>query len=438
MMLLPVSVHGRVSDIWRSYILERAAHASSQRIVIHNACVVQDRNAHSYMRDFMAERPLYAQAGELIRVLAETTNAELGTAPLEALYTMLYEYGFIEESDLQLARAWSADLVRLGVLPFSSPANANPRVDPPPSPQDSFTVPGRGRTRAHVIAPKTTRPPANAACYFGEPRSLPRTVDSLKRNLHDVLQVESFGEFPTTNLPIDALAYLGPWGGLRLDADDNITRWLTSNSIDLGVLTANYSRREDWLSGLTRPDGGAVFIWKGLNECLRMIEEREEQRGSAYDLVVFSRTDLYFGKPISLPPLNSTQCWIPCPCDDWGGVCDKFAVCGRRGATAYADVLGSLRNRSAAVVGKDPYNQGWLAASRNAEAFVLRRLQENGVQILRGPDLFIRTCQCEATAPSCQPHLRPPWCEYNPTHKIWYRIAERCPANGGRNDAALH
>ena len=422
MMLLPVSVHGRVSDIWRSYILERAAHARSQRIVVHSACVVQDRNAHSYMRDFMAERPLYAQAGELIRVLAETTNEELADAPLEVLYTTLYEHGFIEEADLLLARAWMSDLVRLGVLPPQIPTSV-----------------GDGTAKSHVVAPNTTRPPANALCYLGEPRSLPRTVDTLRRNVHDVLDVEAFGEFPQTKLPLDMLAHLGPWGRIRLNADNDIKQWLVSHNVNLPVLTNNGKRWDDWLSGLTRMDGGAVFIWRGLQECMNMINEREEERGSKYGLVVFSRTDLYFPKALAIPELNSTQCWIPCPCNDWSGVCDQFAVCGRAAAVVYADVLGSIRKRIASfAAGKDPFGNGWLPWPPNAEAFLKRRLNDAKVEVLRGPDVFVRTCQCEATATSCQPHLRPPSCEYNPTHKIWFRAMERCPANGNLTDAALH
>ena len=417
MMLLPISVHGRVSDIWRSYILERAAHAAGQRVAFNSACVVHDRNVHSYLSDYMAERPLYEQAGEFIRVLAEIADEDLEQNPLQVLYAALYEHGLIEESDLQLAHAWMSDLARLGIKS------------------------GASKKTAPAVPPKTTTPPRNAICYFGEPRSLPRSAEKLQKNLHEVFDVEAFAEFPKTKLPMDDLAQMGPWGGLRLGADDNATKWLLSHGIDVDVLTANGTRKEDWLSGLTLLDGGAVFIWRGLNECLKMIEARETERGSKFELVIFSRTDLYFPKPVAIQALSPSQCWIPCPCNDNSGYCDQFAICGRNGADAYADVLGSLRRRMKEFKnGDDPFGPEWLVSPKGfsedfkpvpiSESYLRRRLDSAQIGRIRGHEVFARICQCDAYASSCKPHLRPPPCIYQPEHKVWYREANKCEANG--------
>ena len=138
--------------------------------------------------------------------------------------------------------------------------------------------------------------------------------------------------------------------------------------------------------------------------------------------------------------MKPNQCWIPCPCNDYTGYCDHYAICGRDAATAYADVLGALRNRiKTAGPGSKAFDQpAWLPQLQNSESFMKRRLEAGNVEVLRGPDIFIRTCQCDAYASSCQPHLRPPFCRYNAQHKIWFRDTEVCPLNGNLPDAALH
>jgi hypothetical protein len=58
-LLLPISVHGRVSDIWRGYFMQRVCKAIGLRLAFAPSVVQQDRNAHNYMADFQSELPLY-------------------------------------------------------------------------------------------------------------------------------------------------------------------------------------------------------------------------------------------------------------------------------------------------------------------------------------------------------------------------------------------
>ena len=116
-MLLPTTVHGRVSDIWRSYIAQRLMWTVKQHVMFHDAFVSQTRNVHDYMGDFMSERPLYTSSEEIIRVL----NDELGLTPkmslpeaMEATYIALYEFGFVEEQDVTSAQRWLQDLYLMG------------------------------------------------------------------------------------------------------------------------------------------------------------------------------------------------------------------------------------------------------------------------------------------------------------------------------------
>lgn len=106
LLLLPSSVHGRVSDIWRSYFaLHVMLNSPDMCMAFSTPWVYQQRNAHTYLADFNSEIPLYQRATELVRHLAEPKRGRL----LD-LYADMYEYGIIEEEDIRLAEAWEQDL----------------------------------------------------------------------------------------------------------------------------------------------------------------------------------------------------------------------------------------------------------------------------------------------------------------------------------------
>jgi len=70
-MLLPVTVHGRVSDIWRSYFTGRIMWEAGQNLAFASPMVTQCRNPHSYVADFDAESDLYERTGPLVSWLLE-------------------------------------------------------------------------------------------------------------------------------------------------------------------------------------------------------------------------------------------------------------------------------------------------------------------------------------------------------------------------------
>eukprot|EP00900_Chrysochromulina_parva_P010389 jgi/Chrpa1/19351/Chrysochromulina_OHIO_Genome00026133-RA len=96
---LPASVHGRVSDIWRSYLAQRLFPLARLRLAFHAPFVTQYRNAHDYMRDYMSERPLYETTEELLHVLEAEWRPEGDVSiatNVESAYIALYEFGFVE------------------------------------------------------------------------------------------------------------------------------------------------------------------------------------------------------------------------------------------------------------------------------------------------------------------------------------------------------
>jgi hypothetical protein len=113
-LLLPISVHGRVSDIWRSYFAQRLMADVDLSVVFHPPYIVQYRNSHNYLADFDSEGPLYLEAGMLV----EQLTAWYSCAPtlperMETLWIMLYERGYIQKNDVDLMQVWLQTLLEV-------------------------------------------------------------------------------------------------------------------------------------------------------------------------------------------------------------------------------------------------------------------------------------------------------------------------------------
>lgn len=114
-LLLPVTVHGRVSDIWRSYLTEKLLWDIGQVVAFTSPHVVHDRVAHDYLKDFQSESDLYLKSHAMVSFLARwTSDAPTLVERLEQLWAALYTRGFVELGDLQLAQAWIRDLLAAG------------------------------------------------------------------------------------------------------------------------------------------------------------------------------------------------------------------------------------------------------------------------------------------------------------------------------------
>eukprot|EP01047_Picozoa_sp_COSAG01_P009031 COSAG01_NODE_365_length_18082_cov_9.136518_13_plen_608_part_00 len=134
-MLLPVTVHGRVSDIWRSYFTTRLMWSVGQRVAFSSPWVTQCRNPHSYMADFDAELDLYSRAGPLVAWLLEwQPMATTFAGQIEELAILMFEMDLLHESlDVDLAVAWLHDLQAVGVeLPSLIPPSNDNYFKPQP------------------------------------------------------------------------------------------------------------------------------------------------------------------------------------------------------------------------------------------------------------------------------------------------------------------
>lgn len=116
-LLLPSTVHGRVTDIWRAYFTQRLMWDLDLRLVFASPVVSHRRNAHRYMADFNAELPLYERAEELIKHLVRwSSRAPTLEERIFDLVKEAYEIGIVELSDVCLMLAWISDLKRAGYV----------------------------------------------------------------------------------------------------------------------------------------------------------------------------------------------------------------------------------------------------------------------------------------------------------------------------------
>ena len=71
LMYLPSFVSFRMTDIWRSFVVQACLHAMDERIVFCSPTVYQERNEHNLMADFSQEIPGYQHNKELVEILAQ-------------------------------------------------------------------------------------------------------------------------------------------------------------------------------------------------------------------------------------------------------------------------------------------------------------------------------------------------------------------------------
>jgi len=114
-LMLPVTVHGRVSDIWRSYISQRLFWDIGMHLTFAPPHVDQFRNVHNYMGDLKAEEPLYSQATALTQFLRDWRGiANSLPGRLEELTVAMYERGYLELGDVKFAQLWIESLIKAG------------------------------------------------------------------------------------------------------------------------------------------------------------------------------------------------------------------------------------------------------------------------------------------------------------------------------------
>jgi len=115
MLILPLTVHGRVSDIWRSYFGQRLLKDIGSLVVFTHAQVVQDRNDHNYLGDLDSELDLYMKSGKLVEHLKRwSSTCKSLECHFESLIISLYEHEYLDIGDVKLIQTWIESLHEVG------------------------------------------------------------------------------------------------------------------------------------------------------------------------------------------------------------------------------------------------------------------------------------------------------------------------------------
>ena len=102
-------------DIWRGYWAQRLLWEVGGSLVFSTASVLQIRNEHDYLLDFIDEKALYHDATRLVQFLQQwrPKGARFFDRVLELSIAMAEE-GFWEAGDAWMTKAWLEDLIAIG------------------------------------------------------------------------------------------------------------------------------------------------------------------------------------------------------------------------------------------------------------------------------------------------------------------------------------
>ena len=115
-LLLPATVSGRVSDIWRSFFAQRLFRDAGLHLgFFARPLVVHDRSSHSLVGDLKSEEDLYEKTHKLIEFLNDwESEAENLPARMEELWIEAYERDYIQIDDVYMLQEWLKALLAIG------------------------------------------------------------------------------------------------------------------------------------------------------------------------------------------------------------------------------------------------------------------------------------------------------------------------------------
>lgn len=117
-LVLPPSGTLRVTDIWRSYFVQRLLQEVDGYLGYFGPTAYQVRNSHSYLQDFIDEEELYYKSGRFIKFLNEwkPDDTDFFNRILKLAVDLVLE-DIWKPLDAVVVEAWLQDLVSIGYKP---------------------------------------------------------------------------------------------------------------------------------------------------------------------------------------------------------------------------------------------------------------------------------------------------------------------------------
>lgn len=111
LLYLPAYVSFRFTDILRGLIAQPIMWLYDYLLGVSNATVVQKRNPHVYMKDFLSEIPMYQYGDRIIDLVsASISKSENIRTNLFNAYTALLKEDIVCDKEMKILEAWLRDI----------------------------------------------------------------------------------------------------------------------------------------------------------------------------------------------------------------------------------------------------------------------------------------------------------------------------------------
>lgn len=111
LLYLPTFVTFRFTDILRGLVAQPIMWLYGYELGFTKATVIQKRNPHDYMKDFISEIPMYQHTESVIEaVSAAVTSSKSINDNLHAAYEALLQRNIVEKREMEVLEAWLKDI----------------------------------------------------------------------------------------------------------------------------------------------------------------------------------------------------------------------------------------------------------------------------------------------------------------------------------------
>lgn len=116
LLYLPTYVTFRFTDILRGLVAQPIMWLYGYQLGFTNATVIQKRNAHDYMNDFISEIPMYQHVNKIIELVSKSISGnESIEKNLYNAYLSLLEADIVCNNEMLTLKAWLKDLEKLNL-----------------------------------------------------------------------------------------------------------------------------------------------------------------------------------------------------------------------------------------------------------------------------------------------------------------------------------
>jgi hypothetical protein len=114
LLYLPTYVTFRFTDILRGLVAQPIMWLYGFQLGFCNATVVQKRNPHDYMKDFISEMPMYESSSKVIEIVESVISKDDSIENnLHFVYTALLKESIVKDQELFTLDAWLKDIITL-------------------------------------------------------------------------------------------------------------------------------------------------------------------------------------------------------------------------------------------------------------------------------------------------------------------------------------